>query len=794
MSSPPVSMISTKRGRTPTKEHSSPIRPSPAKNGSFPASPIGTFSPIKLPVSISSPITGRRNTIHLYSQRKVETPLNSDDPKLPITSPRLHVNKRARFDRRLISGDEKENKIPFDSSPLRDIPVGEKEISTSEENALRKPSSVIISSPLKRSPLRKSPLKGDVSEKISKTITNANDHVPVDEVFYKEDLIAQVESSLDKRDVVIDNDSSDPEDYGRIENSISQTILPHTGVISVKQVDITVNQKIDTLVTPLSKRESYVTPQRPTEPDARSPATKQLDRIKESIDFDEEDYKVDKDSTSPLKGHVRKREDETRFYAINEEEDLSESIQLSPNSKPIYSINQVHDFENDLKARLDEYRTLLEEKDSRLLDLRHEVDLISNELIKEKLENQKIRDANNSLAKNEQALTIQLKGGQLELIALEKLLRQKNGTIRSLEKYKQELESVLQKYLSEVELLSEANVDLEQRILKETERTLMEAERFSTQTEMLVEERNTLSEKYNQTATKNTQISEENKTLLEEIKKLTSSDQQNRDKLEELQRLILQVEGINDMLESNLKTVQESSSSKVRSLQDSFNDEISQYNTEAEQLKSTIHNLEIDITHLKLEKESQSDLKEDLQLVENTNKKLHLKIDALESELQVSREEADNHISEYIEETNKKDEIISHDAQKMKELMAVIETVSKKHAIEIEDFTNEIYSLQKEVKHLTREASLIKEKEEISMNNRLNNASEYLHKQYADKHQRRMAEALAKHRKEMTALEGNNKEAQREVDLLRRKLDHAQQEVKRMSEIAHSRNWQEDYR
>lgn len=170
--------------------------------------------------------------------------------------------------------------------------------------------------------------------------------------FFKEDLVGQLSSSksspvvskvADENVNVIDNDSdSDPEDYGRIETTISQTIIPNA-TFNGKTFSNSMNSDNHTQLNKIIRLESnldYITPQRQTEPVARSPATNQLVRINEALVVDDADdesanNKSDlKDATSPLKNHMPKlaHKDRNEYDDDengNEDEDLLEGEKLA---------------------------------------------------------------------------------------------------------------------------------------------------------------------------------------------------------------------------------------------------------------------------------------------------------------------------------------------------------------------------------------------------------------------------------------------------------------------------------
>ena len=817
---------------------------SPVKSGRLPASiKDDTFSPVKLPnvrtpelrnnnkdfdavkqhphgLTAKHEARGRRNTLHNYSDPSgrrslVATPLNAPQPasenvpKYPLTSPRNAI-KKFNID------SIKKSKISLDMRLSRESPVGKENNDPFGSSILAADLSLAPSSPIKRN--RDEPSS---ARKIAKVVTNANETsyqsdtlVQINEVFYREDLVAQLSSSkssprrsdgiskytAQKPTTVVDNDSdSDPDDYGRIENTISQTIVPNT-TVETNKYTTSYNSDNHTQLNKIIKLDeksnagSYLTPQRYTEPIAKSPATNQQVRINEALNLETVDDNDEgilgsmdqpplKDATSPLKNHPSNLYNDSKIFSnsvdipeslkeVQEYDDVVPEVErleneptinflMSPKSKPVFSIDQINKMQDDDRKKVDYLKDEILKKNDVVRSLHQELATIKSEFASKQQETFYLKDEKDVLVRNEEILSIQLKHNERELASLTKSFKIKESTIAGL-KHKlndakvqsQETISALTRQVEELTASSNVDAIRMEEILQEKADLLKALEEANNIQAELIKE--------------NVDLKEINSKQEELLKELDNLENLANDKIYNL--------------EKNLQLQKIELGTKA--------DEVSK---EREILTNQINQLEEDKiqqeSHLHNQRRAVQELKEELKDSTNLINKLNLKIDSLESEISKITKvdvETTRDLKALIKE---KDEIIAEDVTKMNELVLAIENKKRKHQQEIEEFQQDIKRLKedssrqqnKDVEYLKQQ---LKE-QELDAQKKFDDIAAFLHKQYAEKHTRKLGEVRDQYEKELSLSNLDKKALHREADLLKRKLNRAVEEVQKVNEFVH---------
>lgn len=824
-----------------------------------------TFSPVKLPEMVSrtpgrhehsnehfshnSPekITaiahglankhGRRATVHAYPARKlVNTPLlnprTSPDGTGSVDVESIRRAKRTIDDRLQHLGDEKENKDPHNKNSAKpgyiaslDSPMQP----DTDAGKQRTDSSLPDSSPLKKRLLHteKSPPR-----KISKIVSSTHPN-QVNEVFYKEDLIADLKSqkpslkpslrpSLRRTlqrfnpNTVIDNDSdSDPEDYGRIENTISQTIIPAAGGSKiVPSADLT-------QVTKVSSTNNYITPQRPTEPVAVSPATNQLGRINEGLLEGEKS----KDSTSPLK-NMRGR-DNVDTHAFEEDQlpraDQDEptiNMLMSPNSKPVFSVYQLNQMQSTDRSKIETLRETIRARDSDIITLHDEIAALKRTIRLKDQQLQSLSDAGDEMMRKHEILQIQLKHNERELASLLKSLKQSEANAKN---NKAEFDH----FVNECAELKTENL----RLLKQSDNYTEEKRALEDEVNSLRIERSTLLEEHEAIEEKSRTLSESHSALSNENKALTKQNQDLVDKCDKLEaekdsaihdvnalreendsiaKKVAELRSANESLQEinakqeellkELDNLEGLANDKIYNLEKSLSESMNEHTKHKKELNNKINDLSNEILNVRQEKaeieSSKTALEEEIKSQKYMNRKLDLKIESLEMEIESTSEknqqfestekEQQKKINELQALITQKESIISEDIVKLNELVEAIEVKKQSYEQQISDLKEQVEKAQHDQSTSAKEAAYYKEQvklQEADAQKKLDDVATFLHKLYAEKHTRKLGEVRDLYERELSTANQNRKTQQREVDLLRRKLNRAMEEVQMMTEL-----------
>lgn len=859
---------------------------SPSKNHSSIHSE--RFSPVKIPDSLT-PLTNsqiqdrgmglqhravnkhnnRRNTIHhnpITRRKFVETPLKnglfgaSNDIVNPIllTSPRLNKSKsidlkyltisRENFESKIQKVTNKENDNPFKSSSP-----------TKRYDASKMSSISTISSPIKRN---NEDYNDNISNKVAKFSTkegntssrlsfynNEADHlVQVDEVFVKEDLIGRMneeKSSPNKRGsklnspIVIDNDSdSDPEDYGRIENTTSQTIV---GNSSVNKDSITQLNKIIK-----SDKVDYITPQRYTAPVAKSPSTNQHIRINEEIDLEEEiDEKIENnDVTSPLKKHKLSEgnySDEDNIEN-NLENEPTINFLMSPNSKPVFLVDQITKIQGEFSSTIDNLQKVISEKNQDIVKINQELASCNTKLIMYEQEVKELLQLKKNFLSNEEILYIQLKHNERELASLTKNFKIKENTINHLELIRSKdksridlLKSNLDIKMSEYDKLEQerdmmrkdflstkldhlktiddlkATLAAKDSELEKLSNIKLEANEKNIEIDLLRNAKMELNKKVDELIGKEEDLSRKIDSLTKENSDLKNKLQEERDLNLRQEELVKELDKLENLAKDRILSLENSLQEKDSEIE-AIVSKLESSDAEKGQLVDMCDKLEKENSRIRSElTKAQTEITELNERINDNNGNktaLHSEIVDLKKELneyknslvdvQSEKEklhdafvESENKIKLLTDSNQEKDRTIIEDTKRMNELVNAVDQQKKNYENKISSYQEEIKSLNSKIElspSLSEENEFLRKQVkslEALLEKKILEVATYLHQEYAEKHIKKLREVKDKYEKELGVSSIEKKSLQREIELLKRKLIRANEECQRVSEFVH---------
>ncbi|CUM63018.1 uncharacterized protein PRCAT00000580001 [Priceomyces carsonii] len=818
------------------------------------------------PHGISAKHEARRNTIHHHpgsKLRHVETPLiakslNSEkvslSNKISLTSPRASNlknislesfrNIRKDLEAKLhgVINKNKENNDPFVSSP-KVLETPTKYDDSSFTNG---------SSPVKRRNNDNHLMES--SKKIAKVVTNANEItessrclIQVDEVFNKEDIVSKLHADNSPEHElllshnspsVIDNDSeSDPEDYGRIEHTFSQTIIPNNNDNTHTQVNKIMKSDPD---------KDYITPQRLTEPIAKSPITNQQVRINDNLiidDFEDISKSDSKDITSPLKFHKLLDQEEETFDETSNlkrmEDEPTINFLMSPNSKPVFSVEQISKLQSEHAEEINKIQETLAFKNREILKLNQELSLVTNNGIMIEQEFKEFKQLQKNKTTNEEILSIQLKHNEREFASLTKNFKIKESLINQLELKVTKSKSKIQNLIGQVNTKIEENASLSKKLsnaeelLNNNKQSNAEGQEQLNELKTLCQERESEISKLTSSSlesnSKVEQLLSEKETLLEQIQVLTNSKNSLEEQLEEERDLNLRQEE----LVKELDKLENLAKDKIHNLEQAIankNDESEQRFEDYEKLQKDARLLDeqvksalADIDGLRDENELLKDLKrrlerdifglsEKLDSCHTTESELNEKIANLGSDLAkansiagelnariVELEANDGSFSSTIkklEEENKslskfndeKDKTIIDDTKRMNELVNAIDQQRENYEAKIVKLKEGSSKTNSDIEKLHEENELLKKQVkslESLLETKILEVATFLHKEYAEKHVKKLRDVKDKYEKELNLTAIERKGLEREIDLLKRKLARANEECLRINEFVH---------
>lgn len=768
-------------------------------------SPGGNIS--KIPdLSLSQ----RRNTVNLGTpQRTVEdsatvmttswtagTPMgpaelrSSIADRIPFTSPRnnRHHNlprsnvesiKRAKlqFDARL-SAHSTRNSIN-DGSPRpaekkdQPKPIADQETreesndENSPEGNKRRASSVLTLPPSK-------------TARVSNPTTSNAEHVQLD-------TLAKPQES-----VVEDSDSDTgaaPNDDGDDVTMFPQR-LPTLDADNLTQIS---------KVLRLEGENDYATPERFTEPVARSPQTSQRGRVADT-----------NEATTPLK-NLNLVDGEVPEPTIN--------LLLSPNSKPIFSRDYIDKLQTNHRHELEEVEHESNNQKEQILRLSEELSSTNREFLRYDQQIHELKLRNKKLTQNEELLLVQLQHYERELLSTTKALKKQQEkafkvsheleTVRlTLDEVKAEAEtfasektnaldrvleledqlSQLRSEISELESIRkglaqsqealEVNVSQLQQSIETKEGEISklsqavaekneEAETLSASIKKLEESVSFYNAENEQLTSNIAQLTKENS----EIQQINSEQQEHLERVEKIARTEMEkLEQTVTVKDKEISNLQEIKDSLIKQLEESHKAELAKLDDSLIQANESIATL---TTSLASSEETVSRAQKDLGAA-----------NAQIATLQEARAQLESQIAKLNATNKEKDEIISGDTSKMNELSHKLKQL-KEHIASLEKDNDEAH--QQEIQQLREHMDHQLELNRQRTAKKIDEVAELLYTQYSKKHESKVGMMRTSFNKKMDTLQEQNNQQKLEIESLRKQLEAAVAEKDLLLELLEDR-------
>ncbi|RCK59102.1 Autophagy-related protein 23 [Candida viswanathii] len=734
---------------------------------------------IQHPHGISAKHDARRNTIgHNNSVRRrglVNTPLVSSTAfRNPMTSPRLASRQPINLEsiKRTKQHIDRQIKLAFPDENKENRKHLDLSSSDSEDP---------LSSPLKRSRNHQDKVGGDLlhPSKIPKISFDKGDaevvETQVDKEVDEEELIKEDFVELNRPTDVIDEDDDDDDDEDEERNlpKLSQS-LEHTQINKIIR----------------EHKNDYVTPERMTEPVAKSPETHQNIRV---IEQDRtENFAKYKDNTSPSKrgnDEVVDGEDTANLSLRQLEDEPTINFLMSPNSKPVFSKNEVNKIRHEHERRIEELMTELDSRDEQIRELNEQLLAANTELITTQQENRKLTEAKDKLNHSEGLLTIQLNHIERELASLTKSCKIKDSSLNNLKRKLAE-----QKMLLEESQLVNENLKNDLGDSQRLERDL-KAEIIDTNNSNI-----NITLKLDEVVKEKEELWIRNQELTE---KLANSDSISNAKYEKLVKQLDELDAAHARLKSHRDRLEESNRRLEREIEEkeATIQKLKDDNTTNERLikeydevaTTKIHEIETERDEafqqcLKLQEsikklEHQAEqLHGKVDETEHSNSKLQLKIDELEAkaaateelqELESRLSDSETRLKECVAELEKKNETIKEYLEKMDQLVDSVESLK----LQLNDSKDEKENLTKEIRELQEKAD--KEWDRLI---------EHLHAEYSRKHTEKVKFLKEAFTADIEKIAQDKKTLEREVEFLKAKIDKGNEEAKYLRERINSLN------
>lgn len=518
--------------------------------------------------------------------------------------------------------------------------------------------------------------------------------------------------------------------------------------VHVTEVEVQVHDLVDqmkdlkksddsTIVSKI-KPVDYITPQRYTEPVAKSPSSNL--RINEVI----EDNTKSNSLTSPLKDH----KNHSHHSDDDDDDDLPNNFELeneptinfisSPNSKPYFSINYIKQIQEGHDNEIVDLEKIINSKNEQILSLSQELQSTNSQFLKFEKEIKDLRQIHGKVKANEELLTIQLNQNNHEIGSLNKKIKIKENLVLNLE--------------ARISKLNHKNSELT--------RTYEE-----------------LSENYNKV----------NQDVEDQLQKLTSLEASYNKKAEEISTLTdsnlqfnLKIENLLKEKEDNLNEIE---TLKLR--ESELNESVTSYKTSIEEHETMINELKVKIgTYDQTCKNYEVELKnfnqefknlneildknedEKIQLNNKINELSQLNLNLTNDEKSLSKQidqlKAEN--KKLVDSNSEKDDIIKNDGQKIDKLVQKINHLEN---------NNSSKQLLNQIADLKEQIALAQEKTDA----RIHEVAEQLYFQYSKKHEDKVNLLKNTYRNQIESLNNELKQKSRDNESLEKKLKVANNEI-----------------
>lgn len=742
------------------------------------------------PHGLSAKHDARRNTIgHNNSIKRrglVNTPLISNAGiRNPITSPRLVSRQPINLEsiKRTKQHMDKQIKLAFPDENKENRKHLDLSSSDSEEP---------FSSPLKRSRNgdhhhQASTLGGELlhPSKIPKMSTSLNKEEIETREETQEDRIEELvkEDFVEKHrpTSVIDDDDDDEEDVNEAEDAEEQGLPKFQQALEHTQINKIIKED----------RADYVTPERMTEPVAKSPETHQNVRV---IEEDRtENFENYKDNTSPSKrgnGNIEDGEDDTANLTLKQlENEPTINFLLSPNSKPVFSLNQVNkiQLEHDNKTK-----GLLEDLDSRdetIKQLNEQLHAANEKLIVSQQENRNLKEMKDKLVNSEQLLTIQLNHIERELASLTKNCKIKDSSLNNLKRKLTEQKLLLDESQQENDNLKN-HLNDSQRLERDLKAEIIDTNNsnidMTLKLDQVVKEKEELWARNQELLEKLAYADNVSNSKFEKLKndlqELEASQTSLRNRYHELEEKNKKLESEIQVKETRIQQLKEDNSTNeklMKEYDEVATAKIHEIEAERDEALKNGHELQNSVTDLSVEIRC---LEDKLKESEHANSKLQLKIDELEArevpaeesqELKSKLETKETELNKTTKELEQKNETIKDYLTKMDQLVDRVESLKQQN-----DESN------KEKENLVKEINDLQDRADAEWDK----LSKHLHAEYSRKHIEKVKFLRETFEADMDRLVQDKKTLEREVEFLKAKIDKGNEEAKYLRERINSLN------
>lgn len=658
----------------------------------------------KHPHGISAKHNARRYTIHKdhFTPDRITHPGRTVHTvnHVSVTSPRIQELKKT-----IESMHRRSVKVAhIDSSP------------TNKENIYKRVSS--DSSPLKR-------VRPD---KIQRVTTNANDSSV--EVRNSEVYLRHVDDSSDD-----DVAPLEPTTFRKLESE-------HTQISKI-----------------VHEQQDYVTPQRPTEPVARSPDTNQQMRVLEKA----------QESTSPLKDH--------------DDDEPTLNFLMSPNSKPFFSVAYLKSVQEKHDAEMLELEKTIESKNKLILSLSEELAATNEQFLSHEKQIKELKQLNNRMVANEEMLTIQLHQTDRELASLTKKYKLKETALLKMEATLATASAKVRELTESVSGLHDKNAALSEE-LTHTQNKLQEHEFALDNSQFklkglqdevdskdheiasLNESNLAYNEKVEVLLKEKEELIKENGRLIVKAQELEEELQRASEQSRSVDELKAQVAAKDEEL-TQTKQRLEAAKEEARMRKEDFQ----KFNKEYESLNLQLLADERVQTELK---QQVSDLQKQLDERSDSTSDLKHKIASLDSEkieLAAQLSHTEDELAKVQRASANKDDIITSDTKTIDRLqkeLSQVRAAPQGHG-----------ELLEEIAELKQQVASAQEKTDA----RIRDVAEQLYFQYSKKHEKKIALLKDTYKAQLEEKVAELKDRQRDNDSLERKLRAAETEVQRL--LAH---------
>lgn len=638
---------------------------------------------------------------------------------------------------------------------------------------------------------------------------DANDLIQVDDVFSKEDIVTRFSNShsprkLENIGTVVDEDESEVISANQKQNNVNAMKPSEPEVTQVSKIIRSINE------------EDYVTPERYTEPRAKSPATSQNNRVAE-MNSATHDPKI---STSPLKNHqVSSLSKSVSAYEVGfdnddnqdsdlDQEELSDTL-MSPNSRPVFSLNHVRKIEMEQNKEVEALEEIVNQKNREILKFSEELSSTNSKFL---LFDQKIKElklSRRKLLANEEISNIQLAHSERELTRLAKKLKHEDRSVKKLHEESEKLKVDLKITREKCNELEKEKATLEDII------TGLENE-LSKYKESYQEAISNVSNLESDLKDKDTEISYLRRSNIENSERIESLSKDKEDLFKNNEKLRDENRGLEDLnskqqeLLDELDNLETLAKDKIGKLESALDNKTQEHISAELQLKKVNESLEStteENKHLtrRLE-ETQSylkSLKEEFGEQAELRANLEAKVKILEDELNDSHkqseetqktieklksaaEESDSRHSTLLSEieqlksaNNEKDEIITGDTKKLNELMSKVNQQKKAIAEYEKSYSLSLERLEKseskkDDSHLHKEIEALKKQiseGQDKTNARIQEVAEQLYHEYSKKHELKVNQIRASFKKQLDSINIEKKSHVRENESLQKKLE-----------------------